>query len=168
MKWNEFLDDPELNTDMRYHHLPDGEYLFVKVYHDVLECLTAYKGYMKIAKRMKDDNTSSIMFECLNRWNVVAEEWASQITLLVKKDVGKYPTYSPEWAKLIATIGTIVNKAPTFRAETEALILPDNDKVRQVIDPAIKQSKKLELIWMDIQNEEYKRLLTIIRYGELV
>ena len=168
MKWNEFLNDHQLNTNKKYHSPPDGEYLFGKVAHDVLECLTAYKAYLRIAINLKDDNTAPTMFECLNRWDIVAEEWSLQITSLVKTHIGKYPTKSPEWAKLITSIGNIVTETPNFKAETEALRLPDNDKIKHVIEPAIKQSKKLELIWMDIQNQEYERLWTISRYSDLI
>ena len=168
MKWNEFLNDQQLNADTKYHGPPDGEYLFGKIAHDVLECLTAYKDCLKIVTNLKDDNTAPTMFECLNRWNAVAEEWALQIASLVEKHVGKYPPKSPEWAKLIADIGNIVTETPTFKAEIEVLRLPESDEIRQVIELAIEQSKKLELIWVDIQNQEYKRLWTIIRYGDLV
>ena len=36
MKWNEFLNDQQLNADTKYHSPPDGEYLFGKIAHDVL------------------------------------------------------------------------------------------------------------------------------------
>ncbi len=168
MKWDEFLNDYELNTDKKYHSLPDGAYLFSKVAHDVLECLTAYRICLEILSRLKDNDAIPTSLQWLNRWNIIGERWAKQITSLVEEHQGKYSPNSPEWAKLITDIGNIVAETPNLNSEMKTPKLPNNDKTRQVIESAIMQSKKLELIWIDIQNQDYKRLWTISRYGNLV
>ena len=55
MKWTEFLTDAELIDIERFHHLPDGEYLFGKVLHDVRECLTTYRGCVEIIVTKQGD-----------------------------------------------------------------------------------------------------------------
>ena len=168
MKWHEFLNDHELNADKKYHNRPDGGYLFGKVSHDVLECLTAYRGYLEILATLKNNDIAPVTFQWLSKWNIIAEEWIVQITSLVDKHREKYSARSEEWAKLINDIGHIITETPTFKAEIEPLELPNNGQARQVIELAIMQSKKLELIRRDIETQEYKRLWTIVRYSDLV
>ena len=168
MKWEQFLNDPELNIAGKYHSPPDGDYLFRKVVHDVLECLNAYKTSLEIAPKTNDSDIPDATFERLNRWSSVVEGWAEKIRSLAKTHPGKYLTTDPEWANVIGEIATIVETTPIFKSEMQSLTLPSQGKTREVIELAIIQTIKLELIRQDIQNQEYKRLWTITRYGDLV
>ena len=168
MKWEQFLNDPELNVAGKYHSPPDGDYLFRKVVHDVLECLNAYKAYLEIAPKTNDGDIPDATFERLNRWSSVVEEWTEKVRSLAMTHPGKYPTTDPEWANLIGEIASIVETTPIFKNEISSLTLPGHGKTREMIESAIKQTIKLELIRQDIQNQEYKRLWTITQYGDLV
>ncbi len=164
MKWHQFLNDQQLSASKQYHNPPNGEYLFGKIVHDVLECLTVYEGCLRIATKLNESG----MPDCLDKWRPIVKEWAEQVTLLAEKHKGKYESKSSEWAKLISDIGNILSEAQTFKAETEKAKLSNKDKTSQMLKSAIRQSQKLELIWADIQNSEYKRLWTVIRYSDLL
>ena len=168
MKWKQFLNDHQLNTDRKFQKSPDGEYLFLKVAHDVLECLTGYEGCMEIATKLNNNEFFFDAFDCLNKWDPVLKEWTRQVTSLVEKHNGKYDPKSIEWARLISEIGNIVAEVQAFRTELVGVELPNNDRTSQILKLAIVQSKKLELIWMDIQNQEYKHLWTVTRYSDLI
>ncbi|MCP4139021.1 MAG: hypothetical protein GY755_01820 [Chloroflexi bacterium] len=118
----------------------------------------------------KQNNNTEVFqnaFELLDKWKPVLEEWSRQITSLVKKHK-KYDFKSLEWVRLISEIGDIVSEAPIFKEELENIKLPKNDEDSQTLRSTILQSKKLELLWLDIQNQEYKRLWTITRYSDLI
>ena len=166
MQWDEFLNDHDLNAEKEYHRPPDGEYLFKKVVHDVLECLSSYRADMEIAATLTND-IPAITFRVLNEWNNVVERWLAGIASIVEQ-AGKHPPESPEWARMIAAIGGIVERAPAFKAELESLSLPSEETAKQIIQISKRQTAKLDLLWQDIHTRNYKRLWTIFQYGDLI
>jgi hypothetical protein len=166
MQWEEFLGDHDLNAEKEYHRPPDGEYLFRKVVHDVRECLNLYRAEMEIAATLTND-IPAITFRVLNEWNNVVERWLAGIASVVEQ-AGKHPPERPEWARMIAAIGDIVEKAPALKAELESLSLPDEETAKQVVQIAKRQATKLDLLWCDIRAQDYKRLWTVFRYGDLI
>jgi len=166
MEWSEFLNDYELNSSSEYPSPPDGKYLFIKVIHDVLECLNGYKECVRIASTLKGDIPESTL-NWLVKWETSVDVWAKEIASL-SEYFEKLHNTSPEWPKLIAKVGQILTEVPTWKRETEALIWPSSEKPRLIIQTAIRAITKLGLIWNDIQSREYKRLWTILRYGNLI
>jgi len=166
MEWTKFLTDAELNDTEQFHRLPDGEYLFGKILHDVLDCLTRYRGYVEIITRYSEAYPATIL-NTLIRWNSTVEEWYMQTTAL-DKYLGKHVNTSIEWAKHIAEIGKIVQGVPDFQAEVTAITPPEEDKARQWLQGVKRNAAALNLIWQDIQAQNYKRLWVTEKYRELI
>lgn len=166
MNWGEFLTDAELNDPEKFHRLPDGEYLFGKALHDVLDCLTRYRGYVEIITR-NSKAYPTITLNTLIRWDNTVEEWYTQ-TIALGKHLGKYVNTSIEWAGHIAEIGKIVQGVPDFQAEVTAITPPEEDEARQWLQGAKRNAATLNLIWQDIQAQNYKRLWVTEKYRELI
>lgn len=164
MEWVDFLNDPELNSNAKYHSPPNGSYLLGKVVHDVMECLTTYKGYVDIVSQAKielsDENLS-----CLSRWSPKVEVWTSTIKYL-RSSAEDLPNTSPEWPRLIAQVGQTVVEAPILQNEIRLLTLPLLERPRYIMQSLITTVTRLNLLLQDIQAQEYKRLWTITRYDE--
>ena len=165
MQWAEFLSDHELNSEAGYHGPPDGEYLLRKIIHDVRECLSTYKESVRITSALKEEIPAATS-DCLDKWKSTIEKWLWDISSLVEK-IGSHPPTSPEWEKLIACLGEIIEETPAFRTEMRSLELPTMPAAKQIVQISIRSAEKLDLLWRDIQAQEYKRLWTTLRYGDL-
>jgi len=164
MDWSEFQNDDSNSGE--YTKPPDGESLFKKVIHDVLECLIGYRECIKLATTMKEDipeNTLSWLFE----WKDLTDTWISEIISL-SKQFKELPGESSEWSNLIPKVGVILTNVPQVREGANALTLPSSEKSQQLITIAIRSISTLNLIWNDIQAKEYKRLWTVRRYSKLI
>lgn len=167
MKWEEFLNDPELNSSAEFHSPPDGDYLFGKVLHDVLECLNAYKGWFdEVVSRGKVELPSDTLNKLTKQLPLI-EDWVSKLNLLWTH-TGKYPSTSPEWPNLIAQIGQVVAEAPLLEKEIATLVIPSSELPKLIVQSITAIVARLNLILQDIQDQEYKRLWTTIRYGDLL
>ena len=164
MDWSEFQND-DLNSG-EYINPPDGESLFKKVIHDVLECLIGYRECIKLAATMKEDipeNTLSWLFE----WKDLTDTWIAEIISL-SKQFKELPNDSTEWSNLIPKVGVILTNLPEIREGANVLTLPSSEKSQQLITIAIRFISTLNLIWNDIQANEYGRLWTVQRYSKLI
>jgi hypothetical protein len=167
MKWTEFLTDAELNNIERFHHLPDGEYLFEKVLHDIRECLTTYRGCVEVIVTKKDDYSATAL-RLLIHWDSIVADWYTQ-TLALSTHLGKYDSTSAEWAKHIAEVGKIVQDAAVFQAEIESIAQPETiEEAKQLIRIAKRSTATLNLLVQDIQAQNYKRLWTTLKYRDLI
>ena len=143
MKWTEFLTNAELNDIERFHHLPDGEYLFGKVLHDVRECLTTYRGCVEIVVTKKEDYSATTL-RLLTHWDSIVSDWYAQ-TLALSEHLGKYDSASGEWAKRIAEVGKIVQDAAVFQAEIESIVQPaTTEEAKQLIRIAKRSAAKAQ------------------------
>lgn len=167
MKWTEFLTDAELNDIERFHHRPDGEYLFGKILHDVRECLTTYRGCVEIVVTKKEDYSATTL-RLLTHWDSIVSDWYAQ-TLALSEHLGKYDSASGEWAKRIAEVGKIVQDAAVFQAKIEAIAQPETtEEAKQLIRIAKRSAATLNLLEQDIQAQHYKRLWTTLKYRDLI
>jgi hypothetical protein len=48
------------------------------------------------------------------------------------------------------------------------LDMPADNRASFIVKAAVNNLRKLQLIWIDIQNQEYKRLWSIPKYGTLL
>ena len=167
MKWTKFLTDAELTDIERLHRLPDGEYLFGKVLHDVRECLTTYRGCVEIIGTKKDAYSATAL-HLLIHWDSIVANWYTQ-TLALSAHLGKYDSTSADWAKHIAEVSDIVQDAPVFQAEIESIAQPETtEEAKQLIRIVKRSTATLNLLGQDIQAQNYKRLWTTLKYRDLI
>jgi hypothetical protein len=164
MDWSEFQNDDSNSGE--YTNPPDGESLFMKVIHDVLECLTGYRECIKWATTMKEDIPDNTL-SWLLQWKEPTDTWIAEIVSLHKK-YKDLPVDSLEWLNLIPKIGVILTNVPEVREGANALTLPSSEKSQQLITISIRFISTLNLIWNDIQAKEYRRLWTVQRYSKLI
>lgn len=164
MEWVEFMNDPEVDSD--FHSMPLEKYVFGKVMHDVLECLTAFKSYTDLLnKYLKNDIPVDTLAWFTARKDIV-EAWVLKTHELSQGYLDQSKPLS-EWLQLIEAVADIVREAPILASEFAYLRLPLEDKPRQIVDSAGHTLTKLNLILRDIRAREYKRLYTL-RYGDLI
>lgn len=166
MNWIEFLTDAELNDPEKFHRLPDGEYLFGKILHDVLDCLTIHRGYVEIITA----NNQAYPVPTINtvvEWDNITQDWYKQ-TLTLDEDFGKYESTSIEWARHIAEIGMIVQGVSNFQAEVKTITMPEAEEAKQLLQSIKRNAAALHLLWQDIQAQNYKRLWVTEKYQELI
>lgn len=165
MEWSEFLTDVELNSSI-YPNRPNGQLLFRKVVHDVLECLTGYRECVKIVTSQKDDVADDIL-TWLNNWETPVSTWINEIIFLEEQSREVSDT-SLAWPNLIANLGKILELAPQIKSEEGAFTLPSEEKLKFIIQTAIRLTQRLNFLWLDIQDKEYKRLWITKKYGDFV
>jgi hypothetical protein len=101
--------------------------------------------------------------------------WLNSRTPLVKKLLSRInplwqyekelSTDSDEWPHLIQRVGLILGpEFPYLLNGYKDLVMPVENKTVFAVKKAVSNLRRLQLIWMDIQNEEYKRLWTKKRY----
>ena len=123
MEWSEFQND-DLNSG-EYANPPDGESLFKKVIHDILECLIGYKECIKLAITLKEDIPENTM-NWLLKWKDPTDTWIAEIISLQMryKDL---PSESLEWSTAIAAVGKVLTRVSEIRDEIDVLILPSSE-----------------------------------------
>jgi len=165
MEWQEFLNDFALESETNVNP-PNGKLLFKKLIHDILECLNGHKECIRLVGIRKNDIPDKTL-NWLVSWEALIDIWIKEIGSLYKQ-FEDIPDDSSEWPNLIGKLGTILTNVPEMRKGVEVLVLSSEEKLRLVIQIAIRLTSKLNLIWHDIQAKEYKRLWTIRKYGNLV
>lgn len=166
MEWARFLTDAELNDTEKFYRLPDGEYLFGKILHDVLDCLTTHRGYVRIITQSSVAYPATTINTLLHWYNTV-EGWYVQ-TRALGKHLGKHESTSMEWARHIAEIGRIVQGTPDFLAEVKTITMPEAEEAKQLLQGIKRNAAALHLIWQDIQAQNYRRLWVTEKYRELI
>ena len=164
MEWVEFMNAPEV--DSYFHSMPLEKYLFGKVLHDVLECLTAFKSYTDLLNKYLKDEVSADTLAWFTTRKEIIEAWVWKIHELSQGYLDQSKPLS-EWLQLIERMADIIGEAPTLESEYASLSLPLEDKPRQIVGSAGHTLTKLNLILSDIRTREYKRLYTL-RYGDLI
>jgi hypothetical protein len=163
MEWVEFMNDPEIDSD--FHSMPPEKYLFGKVMHDILECLTAFKSYTDLLNKYLKDEAPVDTLAWFNARKGIIEAWVWRIHELEQGYLDQSKPLS-EWLQLIETMADIVGEVPILESEYASLRLPLEDKPRQIVGSAGYTLTKLNLILRDIRAREYKRLYTL-QYGDL-
>jgi hypothetical protein len=151
MDWEEFLKHPEVvHVDKSRSTLP-GKYLFGKVLHDILECLNMYLACSELA--LTQPNIPSNVVEWLSKWNPTIRNWISDITDFWQE----FETLNSkaDWPILIEEIGKVPNEATVIASEAQNLSLPSDPKHRFIINAAIQNIVRLNLIVSHIQQQEY-------------
>ena len=136
--------------------MQNKKHLFQKVAHDILDCITSYEECVRIIKSM-ESSVNSDTFNTLLVWNHIVEDWRLDI-LSQTEHIEAHSETSTEWADSINKIGLIVEQSAHFKAEMQSLILPNEETVRQLVETAIRQSVKLELINQALKEQDYQKL----------
>ena len=164
-KWEEFLSDNELNAHL--YLAPNGKYLFGKILHDVLECLTMYLGCLEVIPELAEngEEISQDISNWLNLRVLMVESLISEITPLWQYEK-ELLVESFEWPHLIKRVGLIVARGfPSLLDGYDKLDMTVQSDSHLLVETAINNLRRLQLIWIDIKNEEYKRLWTTRKYG---
>lgn len=162
-KWEAFLSDPELYNDE--HHRPDGQYLLGKILHDVLHCLNMSDGCFDLLDLLARENPEIIQLHStwLMETRSFIQAFIPDITAFWQY-VTDLPNESQEWPYLIEKVGQRLDSIPdfvkTFERESVKKDIQDNTAISMILS----QLRGLDRIVIDIQAEEYGRLLTIFRY----
>ncbi len=161
MTWEDFLNDNELNDEdtrdsTKYPGPPNGEYLLRQVSHDVRGCLNTFINYTAGIHGLSD-RIPPLTLECVRKWTPTVYAWRSEV-LTVRPPAEKYPPASPEWARMVAHVGELIQAAPKFKAEMESLVLPEDETAHYLVEQAVYQATKLGSLWHDIQAQQYTRL----------
>ncbi len=155
MKWESFLNHPEVVNTTLYRFTSVGQYLFGKVLHDVLECLNMYEACGSLALTLS--NVPDDTLKWFSRWSPLVRTWISNLSPLWEQET-KPSSVEPNWAHLIAMIGKIPKEASVMAFESQTLTLPKDDKSTFIVKAMIYNILRLNLICKDIQNQEYLRL----------
>jgi hypothetical protein len=167
VEWTNFLRD--LTIDPNLGEQPPEKYLFGKMTHDVLECLNAIIGWIRLVEEMS----------LVPQVPMLTYHWLTQTKPLLQQEIGYVYTlledYSDQsrpldaWLSLIDEMGTIALRVVGQRNGFDKL--PDAPQAHELIQTMMKVIKynfiKLELIGNDIRLREYKRLWTL-RYDDLI
>jgi hypothetical protein len=164
VEWQEFINDPEIDTN--FHSMPPEKYLFGKVLHDVLECLTAFTSFTDLLNKYLENNIPVDTLAWFNARKKTMATWVSEIYELSQDYLNQSKSLQA-WLHLTETVATLVKEVPQLQSEYIALELPWEDKPRQIVEAAGYTLTKLNLIRGDIHAKEYKRLYTL-RYGDLI
>ncbi len=165
MEWSEFLNEFAGQSKENINP-PNGKLLFRKLIHDILECLSGYKECIRLVTAWKDDVPDNTL-NWLIKWEAPINAWTVEINSL-EIQFRDIPIDSLEWPNLIGKLGTILTNAPEMRKGIDVLVLPSQEKLRLIIQIAVRLTSKLNLILSDIQAKEYKRLWIIQKYDSLV
>lgn len=166
-KWQEFLSDDELNDNL--YLTPDGKYLFGKILHDILECLNMYIGCLEVSvhPQLKPEIHQNTL-NWLDSKMPTVELLLLEIVPFCQYEK-ELPVESDEWPRLLERVGVILNQGfPNLLDGYKQLDMPVDSRSSFIVKAAVNNLRKLQLIWIDIQNQEYKRLWSIQKYGTLL
>jgi len=134
----------------------DGKYILQKVIHDILDCITSYDECMRIIQPVKNELYPET-FNTLATWRREVGNWQSEILLLMKY-IEEHPETSTNWRMVIEKIRLVLEKSSDFKIAMQSLIAPNNTASQQLVEIAVRQSMKLELISLALKAQDYEKL----------
>ena len=160
-KWEAFLSDPELKSNQNYRNRHNGAYLFGKISHDALACLN---NYLAVLSLMHSQDVAAGK-EALD-WFVAkkggVETAVTEIYSLLKQ-TESLPETSRNWPSDIKVLGSKLSEVQNYAHEfQEAAFITWIEKDLTKI--AITNLRGLQAIYKEIQQENYKNLLTTVTY----
>jgi len=135
---------------------PDGEHILKKVIHDILDCITSYDECMRIIQPIKSELHPET-FNTLATWRREVDNWHLEILLLMKY-TEEHPGTSTNWRMVMEKIRFVIEKSSDFKIAMQSLIVPNNKVPQQLVEIAIRQSMKLELISRALKAQDYEKL----------
>lgn len=134
----------------------DGKHILRKIIHDTLDCITSYEECMRIIQPMENELYPE-SFYTLATWKREVSNWRSEILLLTKY-IEEHPETSTNWMMVIEKIRLIIEKSSDFKIAMQSVIAPENNASQQLVEIAIRQSMKLELISQALKAQDYEKL----------
>lgn len=163
-KWVKFLSDDELLDDDLIRKRVNGRFLLGKIVHDVLHCLNGIRAmaHIKDANPPIDDYP-----EALQNWLNQINDKLAGLIVTVSTDHQSPLSYlelaedSTVWPDTIRKIGQQIADAPILLQSFDELL---GDLDHDLVDMTRHFLQALKEIHADIENQAYKKILTIDRY----
>lgn len=161
MEWQDFLNNPLVVSYIKQSPPESpGKYLYKKMLHDILECLNGYDSFMQVA--FLTDNISTDIEIWSNKWNPSIKNWISIITEYSSICYGMRDAVDnqTEWQKMITNLVPLTTGISELEREAQKLVKLSDDELMNLIEDAIANIARLNLILQYIRNQEYILLWT--------
>lgn len=165
MKWQVFLDDPEIDTSLGYQ--PPEKHLVGKMMHDVLESINAILGWSSMGEELDLTNQipESARAWLLRNMSTLQQERARLYAL--SADFLSHTDTQAGWLERVDDMGKSALSVAALNDDLSQLPRSSTLLEQRTIDVIRRNLLKLEFIGNDMQNHEYKRLWTL-DYRDLV